>query len=133
MARIEGWGLDGKIPTVRNNPLNLRYAQQLGASCPRCHAGDPSFTVVEIERLGHLCANNGHDIAVFQSPGIGIAAGIRQLCMWTQMRMSLTDIITRQAPPGKPDYNNTTNYLRTVQTELKLQDAQMDVAFQSLL
>lgn len=102
MAMMEGYGINPtNIPTRRCNPLDLRYAGQEGATCPRCTLPGGSIE----------CKSKGHDIALFVSPGHGIAAGYRQLCKWIQEGLTLRKIVEIHAPPSE---NDTEHYIKVV-------------------
>ena len=104
MATMEGWGKPGKIPTVRHNPLNLRYEGQEGALCRKCGLRNGNHA------YQHPC-ERGHDIAEFSADGIGTVAGYRQLCKWIQSGMSLRQMISTHAPATE---NDTEGYLQYV-------------------
>ena len=102
------------IRTQENNPLtnpgNLRYAGQIGATCPRC--GATGGNVPAECYIGPAEPELPyHAIAVFVTRKQGIAALFRQV--WEQVAdgQTLTQIIAQWAPPSE---NNTSVYLQNV-------------------
>lgn len=94
MARQEGFGLPGKVPTIRNNPICLRYAGQIGAEKPQgWKSGEPA------------------PIAAFESLSLGVAAAYRQVWKWVAEGHTLRSLIARHAPPTE---NKTETYIRNV-------------------
>jgi hypothetical protein len=113
IARQEGEYAPGPdVPKLQNNPLDLRYAGQIGASCPRCGADEGHVP------SGGWCRPFGqvpkqiHAVAQFDTLAQGIAAGYRQLWADIARGDSLRALITSWAPANE---NNTANYLANVQ------------------
>ena len=94
MARQEGFGKPGAIPTIRHNPLNLRH--------------------------GPLAAHYStapNDIGFYLDDDSGWADGDRQLELWASRGLTLATMVATQAPPGVDD-NNTVAYLAFVCSEM---------------
>jgi hypothetical protein len=89
----EGWFVPGSIPSVRNNPGDLRFAHQVGATLP---PGQPV---------------NPPPIALFPSKSRGVAALFRQLWLQVSEGETVRQIIAQWAPPNE---NNTGAYLQDV-------------------
>jgi hypothetical protein len=114
IARQEGaYAAGNNIPKARNNPLDLRYAGQIGASCPRCGVNG-----------GHVpatCAGQPyHAIAKFVTLSAGIAAGYRQLWADIAQGDSLRALIYSWAPTNE---NATDAYVANVQRWTGIADA----------
>lgn len=87
IARQEG-------DSTRHNPLNLRYAGQIGASRPTSwKPGQPE------------------PIAIFETENHGIAAGYRQLWKDIARGLKLRELVYEWAPPNE---NNTVTYLQNI-------------------
>jgi hypothetical protein len=102
IAHEEGeYDVGTNIPKLRNNPLDLRYAGQVGArrpnGIPPPKRGEPE-PIAEFDTLKH-----------------GIAAGYRQI--WSDIARgdSLRQLISSWAPVTE---NNTAKYLDDVQTRM---------------
>jgi hypothetical protein len=89
MSKMEGFGVPGAIPTLRNNPLDLRHGPN--ATHP---ADDP----------------NG--IGYYATPELGWADAERQLRLYAVREMTVQEAIYEFAPPG--DDNDTDAYLTFV-------------------
>jgi hypothetical protein len=102
IARQEGALNDdpNDIPSRQNNPLDLRYAGQIGASRPK----------------GTVVKRGQEPIAMFATLAHGIAAGYRQLWLDIARGMSLRELIEAWAPPSE---NDTATYIKNVQRETK--------------
>jgi len=85
MSHMEGFGVPGSIPTVRNNPLDLRHGPN--ASHP---PDDPD------------------GIGYYDSPELGWQDGERQLRLYADRRLTVSQAINEFAPPSE---NNTQAYL----------------------
>jgi hypothetical protein len=92
------------IPRARNNPLDLRFAGQVGATRPgnSPKRGEPE-PIARFDTLEH-----------------GIAAGYRQVWLDIARGMSLRELITAWAPPNE---NDTAAYLAQVQQWTGIEDA----------
>ena len=108
IARQEGeFGSDPNAKPLRqNNPLDLRFAGQIGASMPQ----------------GTTVVAGVWPIAQFDTLAHGIAAGYRQLWLNIARGMTLRQVITGWAPPNE---NNTQEYLANVQAWTKIPDLDM--------
>ena len=102
IAKQEGWLTPGKLPTIRNNPGDLRFAGQLGATRP-----DGTTT-------GHLPTE---PIAQFATPEAGITALYRQIWAQVAQGQTVAQIIAQWAPPTE---NDTSTYLANVLAWTKL-------------
>jgi hypothetical protein len=118
MAKMEGYGVEGKIPTRRNNPLDIRYAGQDGACCPVCSV-HPEKKCQPV-----------HAVAHFVSLGHGVAAGYRQLCKMIQQNWSLETIVRTWAPATE---NDTERYLEYVRERVGLTVEQSRMPFYKFL
>jgi hypothetical protein len=99
----EGDGPPENKPTRQNNPIDLRFASQPGAHCPRCGMKDSDpFKPCPKDPRGI------HDIAVFSTRGFGVAAAYRQILLWTARKDSLKQMVNTQAPAIE---NNAELYL----------------------
>lgn len=99
IAQKEGWFAQGtNIPKERNNPGDLDYAGQIGASRAPIGSPDP-------------------DIAIFADSALGIAALYRQLWLQVAEGQTVTQIVYQWAPPSE---NNSAQYLRDVLAWTKL-------------
>jgi hypothetical protein len=92
MATMEGYGVPGAIPTVRNNPLDLRHGPN--ATHP---ADDPD------------------GIGYYATPELGWADGERQLRLYAERHFLLQQMIYEFAPPTE---NNSAEYLAFVCSDL---------------
>jgi hypothetical protein len=88
MSKMEGFGVPGAIPTLRNNPLNLRHGPN--ASHP---------------------ANDPDGIGYYATVELGWADGERQLQLYAGRNMTLQEAIYEFAPPSE---NDSANYLEFV-------------------
>jgi hypothetical protein len=88
MSKMEGFGVPGAIPTVRNNPLDLRHGPN--AAHP---ADDPD------------------GIGYYATVELGWADGERQLRLYAMREMTLQEAIYEFAPPGE---NDSDSYLAFV-------------------
>jgi hypothetical protein len=88
IATQEGWFVRAALPFLRNNPGDLTYAGQVGAS-----------------RV------SGSPIAAFSSPALGLTALFRQLWLQVAQGQTVTEIIYQWAPPAA---NNSAAYLADV-------------------
>jgi hypothetical protein len=86
------------VPRRNNNPLDLRYAGQIGARRPA--GSKPPEN------------NQPEPIAVFDTLEHGIAAGYRQLWLDIARGMSLRELVYAWAPKTE---NDTTDYFANVQ------------------
>ena len=101
MAREEGWGIIGAIPTIRNNPLDLRHSPHSQ------HPGDPNA------------------IGTIDTIDDGWADGDRQVEMWAARGLTIADAIWLEAPPNV-DGNHTAQYLAFVCEQMGMgQDTKM--------
>ena len=103
LARQEGaFSADpNAIPRRRNNPLDLRFAGQVGASVPPGLPASPP-PIAQFDTLAH-----------------GIAAGYRQLWADIARGDSLRKLIYSWAPPNE---NDTARYLANVARWLAVGD-----------
>lgn len=85
IARMEGFGIPGAVPTVKNNPGDLRHSPQAS------HEGE-----------------GPDDIGIMNSPAAGWQDLERQLNLFATRGLNLTDLAEVYAPPNE---NNTANYL----------------------
>ena len=92
LASQEGAWDPGSIPLIRNNPGDLDYAAQLGASRPPLGSPDAS-------------------IAMFATPEAGIAALFRQVWLQVAQGQTVRQIVEQWAPPAD---NDSTTYLANV-------------------
>lgn len=94
IATQEGWFEPGQnIPKERNNPGDLRFADQIGATRPNWNKyGNPP-------------------IATFTNAKLGITALYRQVWRQVAQGQTLREIINQWAPAIE---NNTTAYLSAV-------------------
>ena len=88
-ATSEGFFVPNSIPNVCNNPTDLRFAGQAGAT-PSQYGGS-------------------HPFAKFSTVGIGICAAVRQMCAYIQTGATLRTLVYTWAPPS--DGNNSALYL----------------------
>ena len=98
MARQEGaFDKHPTIPQLCNNPLDLRFAHQIGArrpgNAPPPPPGEPE------------------PIAEFNTLQLGIAAGYRQLWLDIARGETLGELISGHAPPNE---NDTAKYIADV-------------------
>ena len=101
MAREEGWGIIGAIPTIRNNPLDLRHSPHSQ------HPGDPNA------------------IGTIDTIEDGWADDDRQVEMWAARGLTIADAIWLEAPPDV-DGNHTAQYLAFVCEQMGMgQDTKM--------
>ncbi len=84
MAQIEGWNVAGSLAQRNNNPVNLRFANQPGATL-----GEGGF-------------------AKFSSPDAGFAAAENQISLDASRGLSVSDFINKFAPLSE---NNTSGYI----------------------
>jgi hypothetical protein len=94
IARMEGFGIPGAVPTVRNNPGDLRHSPNSS------HDGE-----------------GPNDIGIIDDVADGWADLERQLQLDAERGMTLTDLIATYAPPSE---NNTQNYLNFICQGLSL-------------
>jgi hypothetical protein len=97
IAMQEGWFQDGAIPQLRNNPGDLRFAHQIGATIP-----------------GGLTADflaQPQPIAQFGSRALGLTALFRQLWLQVAEGQTVRQIISQWAPATE---NDTSAYLQDV-------------------
>lgn len=92
IARQEGWWLEESIPQIRNNPGDLTFAGQIGASKSPAGAQSPS-------------------VATFSSRALGLTALFRQLWLQVAEGQTVRQVINQWAPASE---NNTTVYLQNV-------------------
>jgi hypothetical protein len=83
IAKEEGFGLPGDIPTTHNNPGDLEHA--------------PGET-----------HNDGTPVGEFPTPAAGWAALENQLQLYASRGLTLAEMVDDYAPPSQ---NNTTAYL----------------------
>lgn len=92
MAQLEGYGEPGKIPTVRNNPLDLKHSPHSS------HEG-----------IGP------DDIGIIDTPEHGEEDGERQLQLWAERGLTIREAIQEQtgwtSKTGDVEGNNTQEYL----------------------
>jgi hypothetical protein len=93
IATQEGWFQPDAIPAKRNNPGDLRFAHQMGATVP---AGAPE---------------SPPPIAQFENKALGTTALFRQLWLQVAQGQTVRQIIAQWAPPTE---NNTSAYLQDV-------------------
>ena len=89
IARLEGYGVKGSLAQRQNNPGNLKYAKQIGAT---------------------LGANG---FAKFKNPQDGFNALHRQIVLDASRGHTLETFIYKYAPPKD---NNTLRYIATLST-----------------
>jgi hypothetical protein len=94
MAKQEGYGRPGKIPTSRNNPLNLRHSPHSS------HEGIGPDDIGIIDTIEH-----------------GWEDAERQLQLYASRGLTLERAIYTHAPPME---NNSAVYLRNVAAGLRL-------------
>lgn len=87
MAKEEGFGVKGAIPTVRHNPGDLRHSP---------HSAHPK---------------GKDDVGTIDTDAHGWADLERQLNIYAIAGLTLKQAIYVFAPPGAPDYNNANKYL----------------------
>jgi hypothetical protein len=96
IATQEGWfGDKNNIPVVRNNPGDLRYAEQLNASAPGWDGKGVA------------------PIATFTKPSTGITGAFRDVWAKVAKGVTLRELIAVYAPAGV-DGNDTTEYLKNM-------------------
>jgi len=88
IAKMEGFGRPGAIPTVRHNPGDLRHG-------PHCQH-----------------PNGPNDVGTIDTDEHGWEDLERQLRIYAGMGYTLRQAINVYAPPA--DHNDTSNYLRFV-------------------
>jgi hypothetical protein len=93
IATQEGFFANGTIPVTRNNPGDLYFAGQLGATLPVAGSKDP-------------------EIAVFVSSSRGVTALFRQLWLQVAMGQSVREVVAQWAPASGG--NNSAEYLANV-------------------
>jgi len=96
IATEEGWfstATPPVAPVARNNPGDLRYAQQLNASAPGWNGQGTA------------------PIATFTTPATGITGLFRQIWLQVAEGQTVAQIIAQWAPPNE---NNTSAYLQNV-------------------
>ena len=121
IARQEGEYAPGQdVPKLQNNPLDLRYAGQIGASCPRCGATGGNVPALCWPMKAVEPSQKVHAIARYDTLAHGIAAGYRQLWADIARGDSLRALITSWAPA---DENDTVFYIANVQRWTKVTDA----------
>ncbi len=84
MAQIEGWNVPNSLAQRNNNPLNLRFVGQPGATL-----GKGGF-------------------AKFTSADAGFQAGENQISLDASRGLDVASFINKFAPPSE---NNTSNYI----------------------
>lgn len=87
IARGEGFGISGVIPTARNNPGDLRHSPH------STHSGDPN-AIGQIDTVEH----GWEDLE-------------RQLQLYAERGMSIRNMVAIYAPTGE---NDTEAYLRFI-------------------
>ena len=95
IATREGFFVPGSVPSIRNNPGDIRFAGQVGAVTPSA---------------GSISAF-GAPIATFHSVALGTNALHRQLRAQVASGQTVREIISQWAPP---DENDTAGYLADV-------------------
>lgn len=99
MARQEGWGIVGAIPTVRNNPLDLRHSPH------STHAGIGEDDVGIVDTIEH-----------------GWEDAERQLQLWGQRGLTIQQAIETQtgwdSRTGDVDGNDTPAYIAAITSGL---------------
>lgn len=93
IATQEGFFSPGSTPVLRNNPGDIRFANQLNATAPGWNGKPPA------------------PIATFKGPREGIVGLYRQLWLQVATGQTVRQIIAQWAPPTE---NNTTVYLQHV-------------------
>lgn len=91
MAKQEGFGIKGAIPTTRNNPTDLRHSPHSQ------HPGGPA---------------HANDIGTIDTIEHGWDDAERQLRIYAQEGLTLQQMVYRFAPPS--DHNNSAAYLNFV-------------------
>ena len=86
IARMEGFGKPGTIPTVRHNPGDLRHG-------PHAHHPNP---------------DKPNEVAWYDTDADGWEDLERQLKLYSQRGMTLRQMVAIYAPPNE---NDTHNYL----------------------
>ena len=94
MAREEGWGKPGAVPTQDNNPLDLRHSPHSS------HAGEGPDDIGEIDTIDD-----------------GWADAERQLQLFADRGATLASMIAVFAPPNE---NNTSEYLQFVCAQMEM-------------
>jgi len=85
IGRMEGWGIANSLATKNNNPGNLRYVGQAGAT-----------------------GQDSRGFAIFTTPDAGMAALQHQIELDASRDLSVRQFINKYAPPSE---NDTSNYL----------------------
>lgn len=102
MANMEGWNVTGSVAQRNNNPLNLMYAGQVGAT---------------------LGANG---FAVFDSVADGTQAGLNQIGLNASRGQTLSEFLNIFAPPSTNNTNSYINYV-SAQTGISPDDTLLSV------
>ena len=92
IATQEGWFLPGSKPSLRNNPGDLRLADQIGASVP-------------------IGVSEPRPIAQFASQALGTTALFRQVWLQVAEGQTVRQIVNQWAPASE---NDSTAYLQNV-------------------
>ena len=115
IARQEGeFSVQPDIPKERNNPLDLRYAGQIGAAW--YPPGTPLTDIPPMPDEGNA------PIAWFDTLEHGIAAGYRQLWADIARGATLAQLIYLWAPP---DQNDSAGYLANVSSWTQIAKTQV--------
>lgn len=98
IATQEGAFSPGTTPSVRNNPGDIRFFGQVGATRPDGTSAGP--------------IKPNEPIAFFKTKALGVTALYRQVWLMVAEGMTLRQLISAWAPEA--DDNNTTAYLSNV-------------------
>jgi len=93
MATMEGYGVPGAIPTLRNNPLDLR------------HGPNATHPPADPDGIGY-----------YATPELGWQDAERQLRIFAERKFTLQQMIFEFAPPS--DGNDSAEYLAFVCSDL---------------
>lgn len=104
IATREGFFVMGTTPNIRDNPGDLRYAGQAGATCPTCKLSGGA--------MRRCTSSDGiHAIADFGSLALGTNALHRDLRAKVATGVTVRKLIEQFAPPNE---NDTSSYLSDV-------------------
>ena len=102
IATQEGAWHEVSTPYMRNNPGDILYAGQLGATCPRC--GSKNGGVPSVCTSGRGGVYQVHDKAVFDSRARGVVALYRQVLLMIDEGLTPRQIIDKWSETDKAAY-----------------------------